>query len=144
MAQTVFAPAIGLVLADAVLLLHVLFVAFVVGALLLVLIGGWRGWRWVRNPWFRIAHMLAIGFVVAQTWLDQVCPLTRLEMDLRASAGDVVYAGSFIGHWLQALLYYRAPNWVFAVVYSVFALAVVLAWTWVRPRPFGPKRSDLR
>ncbi len=142
MAQTVFAPAIGSVLADAVLLLHVLFVAFVVGALLLVLIGGWRGWRWVRNPWFRIAHMLAIGFVVAQTWLDQVCPLTTLEMDLRASAGDVVYPGSFIGHWLQALLYYQAPNWVFAVVYSVFALAVVLAWTWVRPRPFGPKRSE--
>ncbi len=144
MAQTSAAPAIWLALADAVLLLHVLFVAFVVGALLLVLIGGWRGWRWVRNPWFRIAHLMAIGFVVAQTWLDQVCPLTTLEMELRANAGDVVYAGSFIGHWLQALLYYRAPNWAFAVVYSVFALAVVLAWTWVRPRPFGRKRSTPR
>jgi hypothetical protein len=82
---------------------------------------------------FRAVHLLAIVFVVAQTWLEQVCPLTTLEMALRARGGDAVYAGSFIGHWLQALLYYQAPNWVFAVVYSVFALMVVAAWTWVRP-----------
>lgn len=127
------APATWLVLADLVLALHVVFVAFVVLGLALVLLGGWRHWHWVRNPVFRAVHLLAIVFVVAQTWLEQVCPLTTLEMALRARGGDAVYAGSFIGHWLQALLYYQAPNWVFAVVYSVFALMVVAAWTWVRP-----------
>ncbi len=143
MAQTTtVAPSMWLLLADAVLLAHVLFVAFVVGALLLTLLGGWRRWDWVRNPWFRIAHLLAILFVVVQTWFDQVCPLTTLEMALRGRAGDVVYVGSFIGHWLQALLYYQAPNWVFAVCYSLFALGVVLAWAWVRPRRFGQASSD--
>ena len=119
------------------LALHVLFVAFVVGGLLLVLVGGWLRWRWVRDPWFRTGHLLAIVFVVGQTWLGQVCPLTTLEIWLRQRGGDAVYAGSFIGHWLQALLYYQAPNWVFAVCYTLFALAVVLAWTWVRPHRFG-------
>lgn len=138
------APAAWLVLADLVLALHVAFVAFVVLGLVLVLLGGWLGWRWVRNPVFRAMHLLAIVFVVAQTWLEQICPLTILEMALRARGGGAVYAGSFIGHWMQALLYYEAPNWVFAIVYSVFALMVVAAWTWVRPRRFGRGRPDRR
>ena len=142
MAQLPVAPAAWLLLADLVLALHVAFVAFVVFGLVLVLAGGWRHWRWVRNPWFRVIHLSAIGFVVGQTWLDQVCPLTTLELELRARGGAAVYAGSFIGHWLQTLLYYQAPNWVFAVCYSLFALAVIAAWTWVRPRRFG--RSDSR
>lgn len=144
MAPSAFAPATWIVLADLALALHVVFVVFVVVGLMLVLAGGWRRWGWVRNPWFRAAHLLAIVFVVAQTWLDQVCPLTTLEMGLRARGGEPVYSGSFIGHWLQTLLYYQAPNWVFAVIYSLFALAVVAAWTWVRPRPFGRRRSGPR
>lgn len=141
MAQLSLSPAAWLQLADLVLGLHVLFVAFVVLGLVLVLLGGWRHWRWVRNPWFRATHLLAIVFVVGQTWLDQVCPLTTLEMWLRARGGAAVYAGSFIGHWLQTLLYYQAHNWVFAVCYTLFALAVIAAWTWVRPRRFDRDRS---
>lgn len=128
-------------LADVVLLVHVLFVAFVLFGLVLVLVGGWLRWRWVRDPWFRLSHLIAIVFVAIQTWLDMVCPLTTLEMAWRAGSGGTVYAGSFIGHWLQELLYYQAPNWVFAVCYSVFALAVVTAWVWVRPRSFGRKSA---
>ena len=53
-------------LADMVLVLHFTFVAFVVGGLLLILIGGFRGWRWIQNPWFRAAHLLGIAVVVVQ------------------------------------------------------------------------------
>ena len=56
-------------LADLILLLHSSFVVFVIVGLVCVLIGGVRGWRWVRNPWFRWAHLLAIGIVVAQVGL---------------------------------------------------------------------------
>ena len=108
------------VLADLVLLLHAAFVFFVIAGLALVLLGGVRGWRWVRNPWFRLAHLLAIGVVVAQAWLGVLCPLTTLEMSLRAHAGAAVYPGSFIAHWLESLLYYRAPAWVFTLCYTVF------------------------
>lgn len=133
-----------LMLADAVLALHVLFVAFVVLGLALVVAGGVLHWHWVRNPWFRSLHVLAIVGVAAQTWLGLECPLTTLEMALRVRAGAPVYSGSFIGHWLQTVLYFRAPNWVFAVCYSLFALAVVAAWVWLRPRPFTAPRSDRR
>ena len=122
-----------LLAADAVLLLHVLFVVFVVVGLLLVLAGRLLSWDWVRNWWFRVIHLGAIGVVVLQAWLGVICPLTRLEMYLRDKAGDTTYGGSFVSHWLEAILYYRAPAWVFAVAYTLFAIVVVMSWVWVRP-----------
>lgn len=121
--------------ADAVLFLHALFVGFVVLGLVLILAGGPLRWRWVRNPWFRVAHLAAIVVVTLQAWLGVVCPLTTIEMALRERGGDATYGGAFIGHWLETILYYRAPNWVFAVVYTLFGLAVIASWFWVRPRP---------
>ena len=116
-------------------MLHASFVVFVISGLGLVLAGKMLNWLWVRNWWFRILHLAAIGIVVAQAWLGVLCPLTTLEMWLRRQAGDASYAGTFISHWLESILYYRAPAWVFAVCYTVFAALVVLSWIWVRPRP---------
>ena len=125
------------VLSDLVLILHTLFVVFVVFGLVLILWGGFSGWRWVKNPWFRLTHLLAIGIVIAQTWLGMLCPLTILEMAFRTQAGDAAYTGSFIAHWLGVLLYYEAPWWVFTICYTVFGLVVVGSWFIVRPQPFG-------
>jgi hypothetical protein len=122
-----------LLAADTVLLLHVLFVVFVVTGLILILAGKLLSWAWVRNWWFRVTHLAAIGVVVMQSWLGVICPLTTLEMYLRGKAGDATYAGSFVAHWLESILYYRAPAWVFAACYTAFAVIVVLSWVWVRP-----------
>jgi hypothetical protein len=122
-----------LLAADTVLLLHVLFVVFVITGLLLILAGKLLSWAWVRNWWFRVIHLAAIGVVVMQSWLGVICPLTSLEMYLRDKAGGATYAGSFVAHWLESILYYRAPAWVFAACYTAFAAIVVLSWVWVRP-----------
>lgn len=129
-------PGLYRALADVVLLTHVTFVAFVIVGLLLVLAGGCCGWRWIRNPWFRAVHLAAIAVVVVQAWLGVICPLTTLEMALRERAGDATYGGAFIAHWLQALLYYEAPPWVFVAAYTLFGLAVLASWVKFRPRPF--------
>ena len=123
--------------ADFVLVAHALFAAFVVLGLLLVFAGKLLRWRWVRNPWFRAAHLLAIGVVVLQSWVGVICPLTNWEMSLRAKAGETVYEGSFIAHWLHELLYYDAPPWVFVVCYTGFGVLVLLSWYYVRPHSFG-------
>ncbi len=131
-----------LLAADAVLLLHVLFVLFVVIALALIFIGKVRAWSWVRNRWFRVMHLGAVAVVVLQSWFGVVCPLTTLEMALRRRAGDAVYAGSFISHWLEQALYYRAPPWVFAICYTAFGAAVAASWFWVRPRGSAKLRQS--
>lgn len=125
-------------LADAVLALHVGVVVFVVGALPLIVAGNLRGWGWVNALGFRLAHLAAIAVVVAEAWLGVVCPLTTLEWWLRARApGGTGYSGSFIGHWLQRLLYWDAPAWVFVLAYTLFGVAVAAAW-WV----FPPRRGN--
>ena len=129
-----------LIAADALLALHVLFVAFVIFGLVFILVGKLRHWSWVRNAWFRTAHLAAIAIVVLQSWFGMICPLTTWEMALRRRAGDVVYSGTFISHWLESIQYYRAPAWVFAVCYTVFGALVLVSWFWVRPRPF--RRPD--
>lgn len=122
-----------LLVANGVLALHVAVVFFVVGGLLLVLAGNLRRWHWVNALWFRLAHLAAIGFVVMQAWLGQVCPLTTLEMWLRARAGASIYGGGFIAHWMQRLLYHDAPAWVFVGAYSVFGLLVLASWFYFPP-----------
>lgn len=128
---------LALFAADVVLLLHVLFVAFVVFGLLLILLGGALSWSWVRNRRLRIAHLVGIGIVVLQSWLGVVCPLTTLEMLLRERAGQATYAGGFIAHWLEAVLYFSAPPWVFVMAYTVFGVLVAASWFLVRPRSAG-------
>lgn len=140
------AEAIYSLAADALLVIHVLFVIFVVFGLVLIYVGKMRNWGWVRNFRFRIAHLLAIGVVVLQSWLGVVCPLTIWEMDLRAKAGDAIYEGSFITHWLSELLYYQAPQWAFVLCYTVFGALVLSSWFVVRPRLVskGNRRNSLR
>lgn len=123
------------VLADAVLTLHVSFVIFVVFGLVLIFIGGVRGWRWVRNRTFRILHLGAIALVAAQAWAGVVCPLTTLEMYLRDLAGEAVYGGTFVAYWLGRCLYVEAPPWAFILAYTLFAATVLLSWWVVRPGP---------
>lgn len=122
-----------LFLADAILVTHVLFVLFVTFGLVSIYLGQLLRWRWIRDRIFRIAHLLAIGIVVVQSWIGVICPLTKWEMLLRETAGAEVYSGSFVQNWLHKLLYYGAPEWVFVVLYTVFGGLVLASWYLVRP-----------
>ena len=126
-------PATAALLADTLLALHMGIVVFVVGLLPLVLLGGARGWRWVRRHSLRLAHLGLMLFIAVQAWLGRLCPLTVWEQDLRRHAGQSGYTESFIEHWLSRLLYWDLPWWVFVVAYTAFAGLVAGAWWWVRP-----------
>jgi len=118
-------------LADAILVLHAGFVLFVVGGLVAIWIGLALGLPFARSPWFRGAHLAAIAFVVAETLLGFMCPLTIWEDALR---GEVSEAG-FIQRWIHAWLFFNWPPWVFNAIYVAFGGLV--AWTWVRYPPRG-------
>jgi polyferredoxin len=132
------APATAAVVADLILASHVAITAFVVGLLPLILVGGWRGWRWVRAFWLRGLHLALIVFIAGQAWLGELCPLTVWEQALRAQAGQASYRESFIEYWLGRLLYVDAPWWAFVAAYTGFALLVALAWRWVPPQRRRP------
>ncbi|PON19632.1 DUF2784 domain-containing protein [Candidatus Entotheonella serta] len=120
-------------LADVILMMHALFVGFVVFGLVLIVIGTVTKWRWVRNPWFRVAHLVAIGIVVVQAWLGMTCPLKIWENRARQAGGNIGYTGSFMQHWLHEILFYDFEPWVFTLIYTLFGLLVGLTWVLAPP-----------
>ena len=129
-------PALYQLLADAVLIVHMALVLFVVVGLFLIVLGNLRQWFWVNSPGFRFAHLATISIVVAESWLQIDCPLTILEAWLREKAQLTAYSGSFIEHWLHALLFWQAPAWIFTTAYTLFGLAVIAVW-WLFPPRFN-------
>ena len=120
------------VLADLTLAVHAIYILFVVGGQLLILAGWARGWSWTRHRLFRQLHLVAIGFVVLEAWFGLACPLTTLENTLRSS--NMAHENGFVRHWLQRLIFYIAPEWMFTLAYTVFAGVVVLTWLAYPPR----------
>lgn len=116
--------------ADAILIVHFAFVAFVVGGLAAVWVGAALGWRWVRNFAFRIAHLAAILFVAAEALLGVMCPLTVWEDALRGRASEM----GFIARWIRGAMFYEAPPWLFTVAYILFAGIVGLTFWLIPPR----------
>jgi len=115
-------------LADTILVIHFAFVVFVVFGFFLILLGLLARWSWVHNRKFRIAHLAAIGIVVLQAWLGQLCPLTVWENEFRRRAGQSGYSQTFVEHWLHELLFYDAAPWIFTAIYTCFGVLVVLVW----------------
>jgi hypothetical protein len=127
-------------LADLIVALHVAYVGFVVVGQLAIVLGLALGWRWVRNPWFRVLHLVAIVIVGVEAAWGITCPLTRWENELRHLAGQPVAQGSFIGRLLHNLLFYNCDQWYFDVAHIGFALLVVATFILAPPR--WRKRGD--
>ena len=66
-----------LILADAILVAHVLIVAFNVLSLPLIWLGTFLGWRFVRNFYFRTIHLLMIAYIAGQALAGEICPFTH-------------------------------------------------------------------
>lgn len=130
----VYSQRIYMLLADATVIAHAAFVLSVVAGQALIL-AGWAGrWQWTRAVGFRISHLAAIAFVVLESWMGATCPLTLLENYLRRRAGSGTYETGFIEYWLDRLIFYAAPAWVFILIYSLFGLVVLLSFLVYPPR----------
>jgi Protein of Unknown function (DUF2784) len=103
-------------LADAIVLVHVSFVAF-------VMLGGFLALRWRRVVW---VHVPAAIWGVLIEYAGWICPLTPLENSLRAKAGEAAYSGDFIGHYVLRVLYPAGLTTLVQVVLGSFALVVNL------------------
>lgn len=129
-------------LADAMVLLHVLYVAFVVvGQLAIIVAAGFR-WEWGRNRWFRLTHLLAIGIVAVEAVMGWQCPLTRWEYQLRELAGQP-FDGSatFVGRMLHDVLFIdryftdgKPPEAFFTTLYLATLFVVVQGLIMSPPR----------
>jgi len=113
-------------LADIVVIIHLAYACFVLFGFLAIVIGVYCNWVWIRNYPFRILHFACTAFVFLETVLSITCPLTLLEnFFLRVSRVEG-YNRSFIGNLVSKILFYDAPEWIFATIYVLLAIAVVI------------------
>ena len=123
------------ILSDFILALHFAFVSFIVGGFVVIWIGHCRSWSFVRNFGFRLAHLLAMAFVLAESLVGIVCPLTTWENVLRRRANQgESYTESFIQHWLQRILFYDVSEQTLTLIYTAFFVLMVLTVWLVPPR----------
>lgn len=107
----------ALILADLLVLLHLLFVAFVVA-------GGFLLLRWPKLAWLQVP---AAVWGAAIEFSSGICPLTPLENHLRALGGEAGYSVSFIERYLMPVLYPANLTVPIQIVLGGIVVAVNLA-----------------
>ena len=118
------------ILADAVLVVHLGFILFVVAGGLLVL----------RRKAVAWVHLPAVAWGALIEFMGWVCPLTPLEIWARSRAGGTGYSGGFIEHYLLPVVYPAALTHEIQIVLGASVLILnlfIYAWIFAR----GIKRS---
>jgi hypothetical protein len=111
-----------LILADVILAVHFIIIAFNVLGLLVIPIGAAAGWRIVRIAWLRLLHLGVLAVVAGQAIAGRACFLTIWQNDL---AGHSQAADPLIMTWINHLIYWKLPFWVFTVIYTSVFLYVL-------------------
>lgn len=108
--------------ADAVVLLHLGFVVFVVAGGLLV-------FRWRRVA---LLHLPAVVWAVLLELRGWLCPLTPLELSLRASGGQAGYSGGFVEHYILPVLYPAELDSTLQIALGSFVIVInVVLYSWL-------------
>ncbi len=119
----------GIIVAQAILGLHLLIIAFNIAGLIIIPLGAWRGWRIVRIAWLRLLHLGLLALVTAQALAGRACILTIWQNRLEGGNQPVQ---PMLMRWVDGLIYWNLPIWVFALLYSLVFL-YVLALTMLVP-----------
>jgi Protein of Unknown function (DUF2784) len=127
------------VLAELILAVHLAIILFNVGGLIIIPLGAWRHWRFVRGFWWRALHLASLAVVALQAVLGQVCFLKDWQGDLLRAAGAGATREPLIAGLVNRLIYWPLPLWVFAALYVAVWLYVLLLW-WLVP----PHRGRMR
>jgi len=118
-------------LADLVVAVHFCVVAFALGGAIGILVGGIRGWEWVRGRVFRLIHF---GVVLAVAFQQELCFMTEWEIELRERAGKGIEEASFVGRLLHDWLFVDVDLATLQKIYIAFGVLVALGLFTVPPR----------
>lgn len=126
-------------LAEAILWLHVCVILFNVAGLIVIPVGAWRGWPFVRMFWWRVLHLAILAIVALQAVLERACFLTVWQSDLLQRAGETPSSAPLIERWVIRAIFWPLPPWFFVVLYIVVCIYALLLWRLVPPTlPWEP------
>jgi hypothetical protein len=120
--------------ANIIAAVHIAYFLFIVVGCAGIAIGAAKGWKWIRNPWFRLSHLAAVYIVVFENVFNIQCPLNTAEWQLRCASQSAVEASSGFGRLLDTLLFHTIPGFALNVMYWCFAALLLIALIFIPPR----------
>lgn len=135
------------ILADLMVLIHLLYVAYVLVGQLAIIVASAFQWQWGRNRWFRLTHLLAIAIVALEAVMGWQCPLTKWEYQLRELAGQP-FDGSetFMGRIVHQVMFPTGPGGqplpeVFFTMLYIAMLIIVVQGLVMYPPRLRPRKA---
>lgn len=120
-------------LASVVSVFHAIYTFFIIIGFILIWIGYFAKWKWVRNYTFRVVHLSMMAFVGFEAVFNIECPLTWLEYRLLTLARLKHGNMPFIAGFVDKILFYNFPIWLFNAIYASFTIILVATWFIVKP-----------
>ena len=118
-------------LAALVLAVHLAVIGFNLFGLVVIPLGAWRGWAFVRVRWWRALHLASLAVVALQALAGRACFLTIWQDDMSGVATEP----PLIMRVVNGLIYWPLPMWVFTAAYVVVFVYVLALWKLVPPDP---------
>lgn len=114
---------------EIVLAFHLLVIGFNIFGLIAIPIGAGRQWQFVRRQWFRLLHLGSLTLVLVQALAGRACFITIWQDHLALTGGG---HEPLIMRWVNSLIFWPLPMWVFTVAYCLIWL-YALALMWIVP-----------
>jgi len=108
--------------ADLLVIIHLIFIIFVVT-------GGFLVLKWRRMLYLHIPAAVWGAFIEFQGW---ICPLTPLEQHLRQAGGQSVYSGGFVEHYVESIVYPAGLTREMQIFFGIVVIAInLMTYGWL-------------
>lgn len=130
-------------MATLALILHVVWVGFILIMIPCIAIGSRRNWVWISQFEIRFIHLGFATFIFLQTVFKIPCPLTLLENTFRSSQGERGYSeNGCVIDWFTRITGLQPSAALFDAFYVAMFLGVAFLYWAVPPRSFRRQRKS--
>ena len=119
----------NILFSEIILLLHLLIFLFITLSFILIPIGYFQKWEWVKNKYYRSIHLILMGIISIETILGFMCPLTILENYFR----DDIKVDNKLTEIAHQILYWDLPNYQFIILYILSFSYLIFLWFFFKP-----------
>ena len=119
----------NILFSEIILFIHFLIFLFITLSFILIPVGYFQKWKWVKNKYYRSMHLILMGIISIETILGFMCPLTILENYLR----DDIKVDNKFTEIVHQILYWNLPNYQFIILYILSFSYLIFLWFFFKP-----------
>ena len=119
----------NIIFSEIVLFFHFIVFLFITVSFFLIPFGYFQKWKWVKNKYYRLTHLVLMGVILIETILGFMCPLTILENFLRNN----IEVDNNLTQIIHQIMYWNLPNYQFIILYILSFSYLIFLWFFFKP-----------